>query len=630
MAALFWKEWRENQYKVGVGLGICVILLALRGPSDKFNAAFADVVQVWATAIGVLTAGVLGMEVVAGERSRGTIDFLLTRPTTPARILGPKFAAGAVGLLAVVAGFWLMVYAVPFNSGEDGTLANWVIADVPWAAMVLVWYLPLLAAYSYVFFASAVTDNPAEAGALGAILALGTLYVYVVLGKLIPEIDAWGLPEFMLGLGVKATGSTVRVATTWTLLALRFALSGAIVAATCSASLLAFSRHRQYSVRRSSIVVAGFALVAGALILPPLLPEDHASRSPRVEVPLSASGKGLLLLPQAGEGVFAAVTAAGLQVFSTGPLADWPPVARGAVSAPGSVEAGVVASGRVWLAAEDTGPDGGIAVVSVAVDDADAPRVLATSAVAGFHGSPDIIALDTLDDQALVLAARDDQGLHIAALQALETGAVSELSRLLVSEEDPLDTGPWPELEAGTRRWSVTAYAGCLYLGMSRELVIVDARDPRQLVETSRLPLEAPKRDRPHGPRHMTVANGILHVERRWPGELVSLDLTDPAAPVLTGTAHRNSPLNGGHLFHGLVLRPGSSRFWGRGMEVRDPEDLEARPIHVLFTGPSERGWGLPEGRPLLLRDHLLFTVKDKLAVFHLPERLQAAAARAN
>ena len=102
MSPLLWKEFRENAYKIATGLGVVLLVHILR-QMDEFNRSFD--LNAWALVIGSLCAGVLGMDVIAGERSRGTLDFLLVRPTTVARILAAKFIVGALGLLAIVAAF---------------------------------------------------------------------------------------------------------------------------------------------------------------------------------------------------------------------------------------------------------------------------------------------------------------------------------------------------------------------------------------------------------------------------------------------------------------------------------------------------------------------------------------------
>ena len=112
MRALLWKEWRENTYKIVTGLSVVLLLHVLR-QIDSFNQSFANDVNGWAPVIAGLSAGILGMDAIAGERNRGTLEFLLVRPPSAARIIAAKFLVGALGLLAIIAAFWAVVCTVP-------------------------------------------------------------------------------------------------------------------------------------------------------------------------------------------------------------------------------------------------------------------------------------------------------------------------------------------------------------------------------------------------------------------------------------------------------------------------------------------------------------------------------------
>lgn len=628
MAALLWKEWRENLYKVGVGLGICLLLLLLR-LWYKFNSAFTDVVQVWAGVIGCLTAGVLAMDAVAGERTRGTLDFLLARPTTPLRILLPKFAVGAGGLLVVVAGFWLTVYGVPFPGGEDGTLANWAVADVPWLAMVFTWYVPLLAVYALIFFASVATENPAEAAATGCIMGLASLYGYFTLSELVPEVEAWRIPQLMLDLGMGSTGNVVRMANTASVQALRVAVAGAVVVAAFGASLALLARHRQFSIQRRTIVVAGFALVALGLILPPLFPEDHVSVVPMAEVPLGAKGRGLLRLPWAPAGTFAAIHADGLQMFSYGPGGEGALVQRGEVRLDGGgVQWGAATAGRVWLAREPGGREQTLEIIGVAVEDPDAPHVLAHTVVSEPGSIGRIAALEPLGDR-LLLASWGEDGVLVAALEPQPDGTVRKLSILPVPDDKPTVSGPWIVAPDSWQAYGIAVANGHVYLGLSSELVTVDARGPGHLREASRMRLEASNRVRPHGPRHVAVHGDRLHVARHWPKELVVMNLSEPGSPRPIDTEYCRSPLMKARSVDGLLYVSRSYHYWRAGIEVHDPADLAARPVPVFHMEVPGEDAKWMSGAPLVIDGHLLATMGDRLAVFALPERLRQAAAAA-
>jgi len=137
--------------------------------------------------------------------------------------------------------------------------------------------------------------------------------------------------------------------------------------------------------------------------------------------------------------------------------------------------------------------------------------------------------------------------------------------------------------------------------------------------------LEAENRYRPHGPRHLAVHGDQLHVERKWPRELVVLDLDDPAIPRPVGSLHPRSPLMGAQPLDGLVYRP-LYEYGGGSLEVRAAADLEARPIwRFCVQGEQQVGRGLA-GQPLLFDGHLVAVMGSRLAVFHLPEPLLPAS----
>ncbi len=70
LRALIWKEGRESSYKIAVGacLGILVGLLVHSS------------LELVAYLVGLFGAVLMGMDAVAGERSRGTLTFLFIRP----------------------------------------------------------------------------------------------------------------------------------------------------------------------------------------------------------------------------------------------------------------------------------------------------------------------------------------------------------------------------------------------------------------------------------------------------------------------------------------------------------------------------------------------------------------------
>ncbi len=83
--ALLWKEGREAVYKVGAGSCVA-ILLGLAYLHPVFNNEYPLVAVSYL--VSLLAAVTMGIDLVAGERGRGTMPFLLSRPLAPGRLRG--------------------------------------------------------------------------------------------------------------------------------------------------------------------------------------------------------------------------------------------------------------------------------------------------------------------------------------------------------------------------------------------------------------------------------------------------------------------------------------------------------------------------------------------------------------
>ena len=118
--ALFWKEGREILFKILIGLGGCIALLLLRQHPD-FERNFVRSLENWGMWVGIAGAVVFGMEAIATERSKETLDFLMVRPISAAKLMLVKFIAGGASLFLVIAAFWATVYLFPLSQN----LANY-------------------------------------------------------------------------------------------------------------------------------------------------------------------------------------------------------------------------------------------------------------------------------------------------------------------------------------------------------------------------------------------------------------------------------------------------------------------------------------------------------------------------
>ena len=199
--ALLWKEGREAAYKMGAGSCVALLLGLLYLHPVFYN---EYPLEVMSHLVGLLAAVLLGMDLVAGERSRGTLPLLLSRPLAPGRLLGVKFAVGAAGMLALLASFWAGVYLGLPGWGKPNFLwwFYWdlsphsspnlnleeILQDVGFARILLLWFFLHLVPYTLVFLSSAFTDRPLKAVAVSLLVAWVGLFVLGTNAKLFPAV----------------------------------------------------------------------------------------------------------------------------------------------------------------------------------------------------------------------------------------------------------------------------------------------------------------------------------------------------------------------------------------------------------------------------------------------------------
>jgi len=137
---------------------------------------------------GVLLVIVINMGLIAGEKERGTLVMLLTRPVRPTSIVLAKWVAGMVSLLAGVlcAGAGCALYTVLLFGEFD--LAAFVALN---ALMLL--FLAVYLTLSLLSSALAPTQVLAAAGAFGMLVVLLILGSLPRVGEFMPgELLSWG------------------------------------------------------------------------------------------------------------------------------------------------------------------------------------------------------------------------------------------------------------------------------------------------------------------------------------------------------------------------------------------------------------------------------------------------------
>ncbi len=294
--ALLWKEGREATYKIAAGAGVAFFVGLVNLYPDRFYP-----LGTMSHLVGILGAVRMGMDVVAGERSRGTLPFLLSRSLSSGRLLGVKFAVGAGGLLAVLAAYWAGVYLGVSEWGNPNFLfgfgifhdpslyAAWdlqleeLLKDVGYGRMLLLWFFLYLLLYAAVFLASAFTDRALKAAVTGLMVAWVGFFFLGITGQLFSDA-AWYYIVLVFKTDFDREAGILRQAFDPSLLLARVA-----AAALPAVGVLLWVRRgvRVQASRRFQWVVGALVLVScGVIVI-----GKNATRSHRARDPIAPVGR---------------------------------------------------------------------------------------------------------------------------------------------------------------------------------------------------------------------------------------------------------------------------------------------------------------------------------------------------
>ena len=270
LRALIWKEGRESIYKIAIGvcLGLFVGLLTHNAPAYPL--------ELICHLIGFFSAVLMGMDAVAGERSRGTLPFLFIRPLDRGRLLGAKFVVGAAGLLVVLAAYWAGVYLgmpewgnphflwgfswEPVTSFPPLLYLEEILTDVGYVRIVLLWFFFFLILYTVVFLASAFSDRSAQAVIIGLMTAWVGLFCVVLLS--FEAVSYYLMLVFHSALDRDA--KILRQAFEPSLLLARIAgavlLAGGVVLWACRAFRAQANRRFQWTVGALTLISGGIVI----------------------------------------------------------------------------------------------------------------------------------------------------------------------------------------------------------------------------------------------------------------------------------------------------------------------------------------------------------------------------------
>ncbi len=156
---LLWKEWRENLWKLGFGLGtsvaFAIMLFRIRLFPDMANRVIISVAQLFVIPV------VYALDLFSGEMSNGTIHLLLKVPVPRWQIFFSKYlmAIGCVALIFMSTGL-LMETLGHGREAEPGMLFRMNGLFAVCAGAVLTW------------FSAFGSQSRSEAGSLVALFAV--------------------------------------------------------------------------------------------------------------------------------------------------------------------------------------------------------------------------------------------------------------------------------------------------------------------------------------------------------------------------------------------------------------------------------------------------------------------------
>ena len=291
--ALFWKEGREAAYKFAAGAGLALIVgLVLNLWEYPERIGPGTNVGIVGHFVGLIGAVLMGMDVIARERSRMTLHFLLCRPLPTWKILIVKFTVGAVGLLVVLAAYWGGVFIGMHDGGGLATQLGFysnraliisphlqpeeILEDVGYARAVLLWLFIYLIPYGVTVLVSTLTDNPIKAAVTSLMAAWVVLFLLACAWNVAPKFAVFYF-RLVFSLGVDRDAGILRAAFDPSLLLARFAaanvLAGGVLLCACRVFRVQASKRFQWTV-------AVLALISGIFVTGQNVAQSHHRRTP--------------------------------------------------------------------------------------------------------------------------------------------------------------------------------------------------------------------------------------------------------------------------------------------------------------------------------------------------------------
>lgn len=561
MKALLWKEVRENRIKFAMGLGLIVLIHILR-IEEGFE---AELVKGLFRGLYVVGGGIvsilLAMDLVASERSNGTLDFTLTRPVSPFKFLAAKFIVGAGALLVLHTLFWLSIYdfqddlvstasseKIHVNYydqlvGQDPSYdldrvrsapAFRIMDTIPVSRMILLAYLVHLIPFAFTFIWSTMSPNSTIASAGGVIM-----FIFYSLG-----VSAFGAETIVLGQW-DPKGHILRVATDFGYTSIRILVLTLTCLGILGLATWYLSRFRQYQAGWRVLLVLVALFISGAYVNSRMVPDETRLRPDTV----FEFGKALRDLERDGDIAYV-VYKNGLATIDIADPASPNEMHRSELEGwtPYNVE---LSGDRAFVFAHrNDKTQGDWDDICIIVFDISDPSNLKR-----LPGETTVALGDELEWRSPPVGDGETAYFSIATKQG-----VSMIPVDLTGESPRIGN----RVKIGALDWTLSSRFrpiesrfeladDVIYIGTSEGLIIFDRTDRMAptLVETRDLgDFYNPQ----YIPRCLAVDGSRLYITRSFPQELVTFDISDPRAPVELGfTLNQRSPqkvsATGGRVF---------------------------------------------------------------------------------
>ena len=602
LRALIWKEGREAIYKIAVGvcLGLFVGLTINLDNYPDPNAINFTFEQI-SFLVGLCGAVLMGMDIMAGERRRGTLPFLLSRPLRPDLLLGVKFAVGAAGLLLVLVAYWAGVYlGMPgwgnpnylwgfFGPGDHASeyyIGNieTILTDVGYVRIVLLWFFLFLILYTAVFLASVFSDRSAQAVIIGLMTVWVGLFCLGIVIVLFSDA-VWYYLMLVFHTVLDRDAGILRQAFDPSLLLARVAgavlLAGGVVLWACRA-------FRAQANRRFQWIVGVLTLISGGIVMWLNVTQSQGveeSTEPVGRLPYEVPVVDLTLQDR----LAVVLLERGVSVVD---MADWrAPRESGRAEIEGWQFWRLALSGStayVWGSAEAQ-DSVGVAVFDLSQPDHPQLRAqrflypIEAGPTPWLRRTPRLVGWAAWDGH-LYAGLLGNESLELHSFDVREGGLPQPVHVLPIAERAK---------HVWNNNWEMHLAGPHAFLTLGHDFVVLDLTDPRRPEELGRTPLRRFGRSKQYEESieklHHQLAPGVLP-------DSVAQELKE-AGPRLEVWQTRKWTLDGEHFYKiaappslGPISLSGGKayvqRYWPEELAVLDIADLR-RPVEVDYV-PNE------------------------------------------